>query len=171
MIDFVENKDLVKYSKEFGFSNTYSGSDVKLVEGKNDKINRRALERKGVDILYGVEKFRVKDKIHYKDAGLNQVLCKLAKKNNVKIGFSFNDVLGVEDEKRAIILGRMMQNVRLCNKYKVDMVMGSFAKNKYEMRSGKDLVAFGKLLGMKKIWNEKIDKFFKDEDIGIKRVK
>jgi len=171
MIDFVLNKNLVKYSKDFGFSKVYDINDLKVIEGKNDKINRKAVENKDIDMLYGIEEFRVKDKIHYRDGGLNQVLCKLAKKNNIKIGFNFNDVLGSDDEKKAIILGRMMQNVGLCNKYKVDMIIGSFAKNKYEMKNSKDLVSFGRLLGMKKIWNEKNDSFFKDKGLLIKRVK
>ena len=161
----------VKYSKDFGFSNVYCIDDFKVVEGRNEKINRKAVENKDVDILYGLEKFGIKDKIHYKDSGLNQVLCKLAKKNNVKIGFSFNDVLNSNDEKRSIILGRMVQNAKLCNKYKIGVVIGSFAKSKYEMKNARDLVAFGKVLGVKKIWNEKIDSFFKDEGLLIKRVK
>ncbi|MAF50700.1 MAG: hypothetical protein CMH64_01285 [Nanoarchaeota archaeon] len=170
MIDFVLNKNLIKYSKDFGFSNIYCIDDLRVVEGKNEKINRKAVEDKNNNLLYGLEKFGIKDKIHYRDSGLNQVLCKLAKKNNVKIGFSFSDVLNSNEEK-SVILGRMVQNVKLCNKYKVDMIIGSFAKSKYEMKSGKDLVAFGKLIGMKKIWNEKIDSFFKDEGLMLKRIK
>ena len=171
MIDIVLNKNLIKYSKDFGFSRIYDIKELKSVEGKSDGINRGAFENKNTDIVYSIEKFRGKDKLHYKDAGLNQVLCKLAKKNRIKIGFCFSDVLSLDNEKRAIILGKMMQNIRLCNKYKVDMVIGSFAKDKYGLRNSKDLVAFGRLLGMKKIWNSSTDKFFKENDINIKRIK
>tara|TARA_Y100000034_G_C6903795_1_gene418801 strand:+ start:1238 stop:1828 length:591 start_codon:yes stop_codon:yes gene_type:complete len=170
MFDVVLNKNLVKYSKDFGFSKIYYVKDFKVIEGKNDRINRGAFENRNTDVVYSLEKFRIKDKLHYRDSGLNQVLAKLAKKNRIKVGINFNDILNIEGEKRAIILGRIMQNIRICNKYKVDMIIGSFAKDKYGLRNGKDLVAFGKLLGMKKVWNE-IDNFFKDEGIGIKRIK
>ena len=171
MIDFVANKNLIKYTKDFDFSNIYFTKDFEIVEGRDDNTNRKALESGKTVMLYGIEKFRVKDKMHYKDSGLNQVLCKLAKKNNIKIGFSFSDVLNSEDKERAVILGRMVQNVYLCNKYKVDMVIGSFAKDVNDMRNDKDLIAFARLLGMRKICNEKIDTFFKENDIGIIMIK
>ena len=41
-----------------------------------------------------------------------------------------------------------MQNVRLCRKYKVRMVLASFAHDPWEMRSAYDLLAFGQVLGM-----------------------
>lgn len=171
MIDFVNASDLSEYCKDFGFSKFIIVKEIKSLEGKDDNSIRKALENKDTDLIYGIEKFREKDRINQKDSGLNQVLCKLANKNKIKIGFSFSDVLNFEGIKRAKILGRMVQNVKLCNKYKIDMVVGSFAKNKYELRNAKDLVAFGEFLGMKKIWNEKIDNFYKDKDIGIRRVK
>jgi RNase P/RNase MRP subunit p30 len=171
MFDLVLNKNLDKYGKEFGFSNIYCVNDFKVVEGKEDNEIRRALENKNTELLYGIEKFRIKDKLQYKDSGLNQVLCKLAKKNNIKIGISFNDVLNSKDTGRAKILGRMVQNVVFCNKYKVDVVVCSFANNMNELRGAKDLVAFGKLLGIREIYNERTDNFFKEKVIGIKRIK
>ena len=171
MIDFVNASNLGEYAKEFGFSKLVKVKEIRSLEGKDDDSIRKALENKDTDLVYGVEKFRAKDKMNQKDSGLNHVLCKLANKNKIKIGFSFSDVLNSEGSKRSKILGRMIQNVELCNKYKVDMVVGSFAKNEYELRNSSDLIAFGRVLGMRKIWNEKIDNFYKDEDIGIRKVK
>ena len=151
MIDFVTNANLSKYAKDFGFSKIITLNEIKSVEGRDDNSIRKAFESKNTDLIYGIEKFRGKDKMNQKDSGLNQVLCKLANKNKIKIGFSFSDVLNSEGTRRAKILGRMIQNAMLCNKYKVDVVVGSFASNKYEMRMAKDLVAFGRLLGIKKI--------------------
>ncbi len=113
-----------------------------IVEGGNDKINRAALENKKVDVLLGPEKGRDRDFTHYRNSGLNQVLCKLAKKNNIAIGFDFNDIL-VSMEKGKI-LGRMMQNVKLCRKYKVKMLIFDFK----EERSKEELRSFGISLGM-----------------------
>jgi len=126
-----------KVNKEFG-----------LVVVMGSSLNRDALSNGKVDILLGPHSGVVRDYLHSRNSGLNDVLCKLAKKNNVAVGFSFSDVLNAHSFERALILGRMMQNVALCRKFKVPMVLGSFAFDKLEMRSPKDLVSFALLLGM-----------------------
>ena len=122
--------------------------DLVVVEGGDDKINRAALENTKVDILLGPEKNRDRDFTHYRNSGLNQVLCKLTKKNNIAIAFNFNLVLNNESIKRSQILGRMMQNVRFCRKYKINTVIASFASKPEEMRNAHDLVSFGVSIGM-----------------------
>ena len=72
------------------------------VRGVNDEISRTALENRFVDILLLSEITDQKDFIHSRNSGLNQVLCKLAKKNNVAIGFSFSDL--INSDKRESIL-------------------------------------------------------------------
>ncbi|MBU2640002.1 MAG: hypothetical protein KKG75_04855, partial [Nanoarchaeota archaeon] len=67
MIDFVLNKSLIGEAKNFGFSEIVYIKDIKAVEGKNDNIIRKAFENENIDIVYGIEKFRIKDKMHYKD--------------------------------------------------------------------------------------------------------
>ena len=113
-----------------------------VVEGGNDKINRAALENKKVDILLGPEKNRDRDFTHYRNSGLNQVLCRLAKKNDIAIGFDFNDIL--DTNYKGKVLGRMMQNVKLCRKFKVKMIIVDFK----EERSKEELKSFGISLGM-----------------------
>ena len=74
--------------------------------------------------------------------------CKFAKENRVIIGINFSDILNSSGVERANILGRIMQNIRLCRKYKVDMLTASFATDPFEMRSAKDLLSFNISLGM-----------------------
>jgi len=132
---------LIKADNVHGLINKINkAKGVVIVEGGSDKINRAALENKKVDILLGPERGRKKDHTHYRNSGLNQVLCKLANKNNIAIGFDFNDVLYAKERynlERYIILGRMMQNVRFCRKYKVKMYVFDFLneRNKEELRS------------------------------------
>src|SRR3989344_2945509 len=102
---------------------------MKTVFGGDPKINRSAVENKSVDILINPERNSEEDFMHYRNSGLNQVLCKLAKKNDVAIGFNFNYVLNSEGILRSKILGRMMQNVKLCQKYKVKMVIINLKEN------------------------------------------
>ena len=139
---------------------------AELVVVKDSNKNRKVLESKGIDVLFDLENHKRKDFIHHRNSGLNQVLCNLANKNKIIIGFNFNSVLKSEPVQCSTILGRMMQNVRLCRKYKIDMITASFATSPYEMRSLHDLRAFARLIGMQpgeannsvKILHERIQK-------------
>ena len=44
-------------------------------------------------------------------------------------------------------MGRMMQNIRFCRKFKVKTFLSSFASEKEEMRSPFDLAKLAKALG------------------------
>jgi ribonuclease P/MRP protein subunit RPP1 len=117
-----------------------------VIQGGDDKINRLAVENRKVDLLLSPEKGTRKDSMFFRNSGLNQVLCKLAFKNKISIGFNFSDILNSKDKLK--IISRMVQNVKLCKKYKVKMVFSSFAKSKYELRSNAILASFAKLLGV-----------------------
>ena len=117
-----------------------------IIQGGDDVINRLAVSSKFVDILLDPHLGERKDKLNQKNSGLNHVLCELARENNVTIGFSFASVLN--SKRRIELLGRMIQNIILCRKYKVGMVIGSFAKNIDEQRNETDMQSFFKVLGM-----------------------
>lgn len=109
--------------------------------------DRFVLEKAHPDVLFGLEQ-QPKDFVHSRNSGLDQVLCTLAVKNKVAIGFDFGSVLRADDVERSMLMGRMMQNIRLCRKYHVAMVLGSFAHAVEEMRAAHDLMSFGMSLGM-----------------------
>jgi len=143
-----------------------------VVEGGDDQINRTALESKKVDILLSPEKDREKDFMKVRDSGLNQVLCKLAKNNNIAIGFNFNDILNANSLERSRILGKMIQNVDLCKKYKVRTVVGSFASRWEDLRSESDLESFARVIGIEKVNNKNvISKLKNKKDYIIDGVK
>tara|TARA_Y100000310_G_C20651012_1_gene799439 strand:+ start:1417 stop:1908 length:492 start_codon:yes stop_codon:yes gene_type:complete len=121
--------------------------ELVVVQGGDEKVNRLAVETRKVDVLLSPEKNSKKDFMFFRNSGLNQVLCKLANKNKIAIGFSFSDVLNSKGRGRSKILARMAQNVKLCKKYKVKMMFSSFAKDKYELRSETILASFAKILG------------------------
>ena len=50
--------------------------------------SREAIER-GANIVFGFELSEAKEHTHYRQSGLNQVLCKIATDKKVSIGFSF----------------------------------------------------------------------------------
>ena len=121
--------------------------DLVVIQGGDDKINRLAVENKKVDILLNPEKGKERDFMFSRNSGLNQVLCKFASKNKVAIGFNFSDLINSKGKKRAKILGRMIQNVKLCKKYKLKMIFSSIDKDKYNLRSVSILKSFAKILG------------------------
>ncbi|MEK6973989.1 MAG: RNase P subunit p30 family protein [Nanoarchaeota archaeon] len=119
-------------------------NEIVIIEGNT--INRDIIENKNVDILLSPEKNIKNDSMHHRNSGLNKVICNLARKNNIAIGLSFSELLN--SNEKPILLGRMMQNVRLCRKFKVKMVLASFARNEYDLRSIDLLKAFALVVGM-----------------------
>ena len=140
---FVQDKEI---EKKLGIE-TELISSTNVVEGGDETVNRKAVENSKIDILLSPEKNDKKDFMFSRNSGLNQVLCKLAAKNNVAIGFNFSNLLNCSGKERARLLGRMRQNYRLCKKYKVEIIFSSFAKNKYELRSSEFLKVFARILG------------------------
>lgn len=119
---------------------------VDLVLVRSSHRDREILEKFKNILIFDLEIVAPHDFIHHRASGLNQVMCKLAYKNDIMIGFSFNTILKSKDRPK--LIGRIIQNIKLCRKYKIKTVIGSFATNPYEMRSPHDLVAFFSELGM-----------------------
>ncbi len=138
-----------------------------IIKCSNEDFNRAALENRNIDILLGSELIFSKDFVHFRASGLNQVLCKLAKKNDIAIGFSFSELINFE--KKEVLLGRFMQNVVLCRKYKIRMIIGSFALKYNEIKNKSELMSFGKVIGMNGIEIKQALNFKKKEkSISIK---
>jgi len=109
--------------------------------------SREAIER-GATYAYGFEEEFRKDHTHYRKSGLNHIMCKLAAEKNVAITFPFSTILSLRGAKRSIHLGRIMQNIRLCQKYHTPMKIASFAHEPYQLRAPHELAAFFVQLGM-----------------------
>ena len=60
-----------------------------LVAKSSDK-DRFLIESRKLRIIYGFEELHKKDYLHQRASGLNHILCDLARKNNVAIGFSYS---------------------------------------------------------------------------------
>ncbi len=128
----VEEKNLRKFNKP---------KEVDFVLVKCNDNTRRVIEKNKDLIVFGFDEDNKKDLIHQRRSGLNHIICNLAAKNNIKIGFSFSSLLNVNEKKRNILIGRIVSNIKLCRKYKTKIVIGSFTSKPYEMRALNDLVA------------------------------
>jgi len=117
-----------------------------LVVSYYDEPMRNLIEEKQVDIVFGFESIRKKDSLHQRSSGLNHVIAKQMHDNGIACGFSFSDILHAHNKD--ILLGRMMQNIRLCRKFKVAMAAASCAQHPFEMRSAADMMNFFGMLGM-----------------------
>jgi len=117
-----------------------------IVFVKSSENDLQALESGKAEVMFGFEGAARKDYIHQRASGLNHVLCDIAKRKNVSAAFSFSEILNSDERKKT--MGRISQNIALCRKSKVNMLIGSFAGKPYEMRAPKDLKSLFSLLGM-----------------------
>ncbi|MEK6831077.1 MAG: hypothetical protein AABX77_03540, partial [Nanoarchaeota archaeon] len=60
--------------------------------------------------------FNRKDFLKQRNSGLNEVLCKLAKENNIKIGIDFSRIVKLDKIEKARVLARVRQNIELCKR-------------------------------------------------------
>jgi len=130
---------IVKDARDIGRAK--KNFDLVFAEG-----DRQYFENKNVDAIIDLETSPKSDGMHQRYSGLNPVLCNLARKNKIGLCFSFNNLLKAVEQD--VVLGRMMQNVRLCRKYKNQSVIASFARDPCELRYSKDLISFGIVAGM-----------------------
>lgn len=112
---------------------------------KDDMIGRKILEKEKIDIFLIKQKDR-KDKMKQRDAGLDLVMAKLAKKNNISIGIYLDEIIEAKEKGKSEIISRVIQNVKICNKKKVKMKFIALkSKNKRDLY---DLKSLGIVLGM-----------------------
>jgi len=116
-----------------------------FIVAKSSTNDKEAIEKLKPDVIFSFEDHARKDFIHQRASGFNHILCKSAKDNDVIIGFSLSSILNVENKHE--ILGRIMQNMKLCRKFKVKMLIASFAQDPLGMRSSHDLISLFKVLG------------------------
>ncbi len=126
-----EIKDAEKSNKKIIFSSN------------NDELNRKILEKEDINILLLNQSER-KDRLKQRDSGFNHVLAKIAKKKNVAIGINLDEIIDSKERKKAEILARIRQNIKLCNKNKLNIKFISFKQK----RDVYDLKALGLVLGM-----------------------
>ncbi len=115
--------------------------DILLVRGGDLRLNRAAVETKEVDILTHPEHGRY-------DSGINHVMAKLAKRNDVAIEINFNEILTSTKKTRSRVLANMRDNIALARHYGMPIIICSGAKTHWEMRDPLSIASMAELLGM-----------------------
>ena len=130
--DFSKARDLIR--KNRGKKLVFSSDD--------DELARKILEKEDVQIYMPIL-FYKKDRQKQRESGLDHVMAKIAKKKNILIGINLREIISARGTKKAEILARISQNIKICNKNKLKMVFLDFGeKNVYDLKS------LGLVLGM-----------------------
>ncbi len=104
------------------------------VLGGNLKVNRDCLENIQVDVLS-------KPYLKRYDSGLNHILAREAKNNNVAIELVFNDILKSYLSHRSKILANFRDIYKLHRKYEFPLILSSGAESILDLRTVKDFEA------------------------------
>ncbi len=114
-----------------------------IFSSDNEETIRKVLEKEDIEILL-LNQAGKKDFQRQRDSGFNHIMAKLAKKNSIVIGINLDEIIKSSEKEKAVILARVMQNVRICSKNKLKMrfIYKNQKRNLYDLR------ALGLILGM-----------------------
>jgi len=115
-----------------------------IFSSDNDDLNRKVLEKAAINILLLNQTGR-KDRLKQRDSGFNQVLAKIAKKNNVIIGINLDEIIKSGKKNKSEILARIKQNIGICKKNKLKMRFISLVEHERDIY---DLKALGLVFKM-----------------------
>ena len=134
----IREKDFQKARKKIREN---KGKEI-IFSSDSDELNRKILEKEKIDVLL-VNLSGRKDRMKQRDSGFNHVLAKLAKNKNISLGINLDEILDSDKKEKSEILARIRQNIKLCNKNKLNM---KFILSK--KRDWYNLKSLGLLLGM-----------------------
>jgi len=123
----------------------YSGRKPKLSVA--EFADRHVFEKIRPTIVFNQEISTKRDKTHFRNSGLDDVVCRMAKRNRTAVGFSVSSMLTTR-LPRHVFLGRVMQNIRFCRRFGVKCFIASFATTPEQMRSPHELSSLAAVLGM-----------------------
>lgn len=105
-----------------------------IVLGRDIEFNRKILDMKKVYMLV-LQHSQGRDKLKQRDSGLNEILCRIAQKNNITLALDFKEIKNSEEKERAKILGRIIQNIKLARKYKNKLILLNKSEDKTNIQA------------------------------------
>ncbi len=115
--NFSRLKEFVKKNKEKEI--VFTSTD--------DNLNRKVCEKLPIDILLIPLENR-KDFMKQRDSGMNEILMRIMKKNKIKLGIDFDEILKSKNKER--IFSRLKQNIFLVKKGKISLALVGNKQNK-----------------------------------------
>ncbi|RLE39131.1 hypothetical protein DRJ17_01920 [Candidatus Woesearchaeota archaeon] len=119
-----------------------------LIFVKSGDKDREIIEKSKVDAIFDLEDNKLKDRTHFRSSGLDHVMARFCHEKEKTVVVNFKTLLAAGLLRRAVLIGRIMQNIRLMRKYGFNMTIVSFAKSVKEMRSAHDFHSLLVSLGM-----------------------
>ena len=110
---------------------------------------REVIEKSYGIYIYGCEFMQRQDFLHYRNSGLNHVLAAIASENRIKFLLNFSDLLNLSNYRKAVVLGRVKQKMRLFGKFKNEFFFASFASDEFGVK--KNLDVFKRLIESNKV--------------------
>jgi len=104
-----------------------------IVIAKDDDFNRKILEYEKINVIKDFEYGR-KDSLRQLNSGLNSFLASLASKNNISIGIDMEELRKQLKKDKAVLLARIMQNIKICRKAKAKIKLLNY-NNKIQASS------------------------------------
>jgi ribonuclease P/MRP protein subunit RPP1 len=114
-------------------------AEIVVARGGTEELNRAVLETPEVDIIISHD---IKGR-----CGINHVTARLARKNNVAIGFDFSQLMGSYRLGRIQEFSAMREAAGTARRFRAPFILTSGAVDPWDMRSHSELMAMGRLLG------------------------
>ena len=115
-----------------------------IFQSNDDELNLKIMEKLDIDVILINESGR-KDFSKQRNSGFNQVMSKLAKKKKIALGINFDEIIHSKGNEKAEIISRIIQNINLAKKDKLNVKFISKNKN---IKDEYDIKALGLILGM-----------------------
>ncbi|MFH1721468.1 MAG: RNase P subunit p30 family protein [Candidatus Altiarchaeota archaeon] len=123
------------------------GADLVFFKPKNVDENRLASECWEIDVLSPPHDTSARDFMNQREAGIDKVCAKNMAERSIALEVSLAQILDSNGRKRAELLGRISQNLKVAKKYKTQVIFTSGAIDPLGMRSPQDFSAILKVLG------------------------
>ena len=133
--------DIKRLTKQFWLS-----ADFLAVINPGELV-RLAVSNPRIDAVFRVPSIIGRDSTEYRRSNFNAILANIASQNKVAYGIDFSYFTENSGYSLAKLLGREMQNIRLCRR-KTKILIASMAKTAMELRLPENLSAMGRVLGL-----------------------
>ena len=115
-----------------------------IFQSNDDELNLKIMEKLDIDVILINESGR-KDFSKQRNSGFNQVMSKLAKKKKITLGINFDEIIHSKGNEKAEIIARIIQNINLAKKDKLNV---KFISKNQNIKDEYDIKALGLILGM-----------------------
>lgn len=122
-------------------------ADIIFVSG-DDSTNRSASECWETDCISSPVRPDQKDFMHQKNSGIDYTIARSCAERGIAVEVNFSEILNYYGKLGSELMGRIQQNVKICSDTKAPVLLTSGARNTFELRAPRELLAVGNFLGL-----------------------